>query len=104
MRALAIDRFCTPKDYNLATLPVPKISQPDEVLIKVHSAAVNPGELKLASGQAQLAPISSLIKALTVHQARKAYVQGQVCCFSVPSTEISVLLLFIHIHLSHSAN
>jgi len=51
MLALAIHQFGTPKDYDIATLPTPKISQPDEVLIKVKSAAINPGELKLANGQ-----------------------------------------------------
>lgn len=50
MLALAIYRFSNPKDYDLATIPTPKISKPDEVLIKVHSASINPGELKLASG------------------------------------------------------
>lgn len=50
MRALAIHRFSKPEDYDLATIRSPKITKPDEVLIKVHSASINPGELKLASG------------------------------------------------------
>ncbi len=50
MLALAIHRFCSPKEFDVATVPTPRISQPDEVLIKVHAASINPGELKLANG------------------------------------------------------
>jgi NADPH:quinone reductase-like Zn-dependent oxidoreductase len=50
MRAIAIDRYCEPSEYGLATLPVPQIKAPDDVLIKVHATSINPGDLKLASG------------------------------------------------------
>jgi NADPH:quinone reductase-like Zn-dependent oxidoreductase len=50
MRALALSRYCKPADYDVATLPTPEISQPDELLIKVHAASVNPIDVKLASG------------------------------------------------------
>jgi len=49
MRAIALDRFSDPKDYNLATIPVPKIQKDDEVLIKIHAASVNPVDVKLSS-------------------------------------------------------
>jgi alcohol dehydrogenase len=35
-------------------LPIPKITKPDEVLIKIFSAAINPHDFKLRSGEAQL--------------------------------------------------
>jgi NADPH:quinone reductase-like Zn-dependent oxidoreductase len=50
MRALALSEYCKPSEYNIATLPTPKISKSDEILVKVQSAAVNPIDVKLASG------------------------------------------------------
>jgi hypothetical protein len=49
MRAIALTKFCTPAEYNLGTLPVPKITKPDELLIRVRAASVNPVDVKLAS-------------------------------------------------------
>lgn len=57
MQALAFHKWCTPSEYDLATLPVPKIKEPDDILIKVHSASVNPGEVKIANGSAQFIQI-----------------------------------------------
>lgn len=54
MRALALSKFCKPAEYGIATLPTPTISKPDEMLIKVHSAAVNPIDVKMASGLAKM--------------------------------------------------
>lgn len=48
MRALALAQHCNPSAYNLANLPVPRITKPDELLIKVHAASVNPVDVKLA--------------------------------------------------------
>lgn len=50
MTALALSKYSKPSEYNIATLPVPEISKPDELLVKVHAAAVNPIDVKLASG------------------------------------------------------
>ena len=50
MRALALAKYCKPSGFNIATVPTPTISEPDEVLIKVYSASVNPVDVKLASG------------------------------------------------------
>ena len=47
MRALAVSRFCMPADYGIATLPVPEISKPDELLVRVHAASVNPVDVKM---------------------------------------------------------
>lgn len=49
MRAIALTKYCKPTEYQLATLPVPTISKPDELLIKVKAAAVNPIDVKMAS-------------------------------------------------------
>jgi NADPH:quinone reductase-like Zn-dependent oxidoreductase len=49
MRAIALTKFCNPSEYNLATLPVPKITKPDELLIRVRAASVNPIDVKMAS-------------------------------------------------------
>ncbi|KAG0651068.1 NOGO-interacting [Hyphodiscus hymeniophilus] len=42
MRAIALSKYCKPNEYAVATLPTPSISNPDELLIKVHAASVNP--------------------------------------------------------------
>jgi len=49
MRAIALEKFSNPSDYNLATLPVPQVTKDDDVLIKVHAASVNPVDVKMAS-------------------------------------------------------
>jgi NADPH:quinone reductase-like Zn-dependent oxidoreductase len=49
MQAIALTRFCNPTEYNLGTLPVPEITGPDELLIRVRAASVNPVDVKLAS-------------------------------------------------------
>lgn len=54
MRAIAIPKYSKPKDYDIATVPVPQISKPDELLIKVHAASMNPLDVKLASGYVPL--------------------------------------------------
>ncbi|KAL2072559.1 hypothetical protein VTL71DRAFT_11902 [Oculimacula yallundae] len=54
MRALALAQHCNPSGYNCATLPVPKITKPDELLIKVHAASVNPVDVKLAGDMGKM--------------------------------------------------
>jgi NADPH:quinone reductase-like Zn-dependent oxidoreductase len=49
MRALALSKHCTPKDYLIATLPVPRIQSEDEILVKVKAASINPIDVKMAS-------------------------------------------------------
>jgi len=55
MRSLAIEKYCKPDEYKILDLPIPKISAPDELLIKVHAASINPIDVKVADGQAKLA-------------------------------------------------
>lgn len=63
MRAIALTEFCNPSQYNLGTLPVPQITEPDELLIKVRAASVNPIDVKMASSYVHL--ISNCRKLLT---------------------------------------
>lgn len=49
MRAIALDKFSNPSEYNLANLPVPKMENDDDILIKIHAASVNPVDVKMAS-------------------------------------------------------
>ncbi|KAL5352258.1 hypothetical protein ACLOAV_002205 [Pseudogymnoascus australis] len=55
MRALAIPTYGKPSSYGVATIPTPQITQPDEVLIKVHAASVNPIDIKVAEGALKFA-------------------------------------------------
>ncbi|KFY23283.1 hypothetical protein V493_05947 [Pseudogymnoascus sp. VKM F-4281 (FW-2241)] len=55
MRALAIPSFGKPSSYGLASVPTPEITQPDEVLIKIHAAGVNPIDVKVAEGALKMA-------------------------------------------------
>ena len=50
MRAIALTKYVKPDEYEVATLPTPEITKPDEVLIKVHAASINPIDVKIASG------------------------------------------------------
>ncbi|TVY35443.1 2-methylene-furan-3-one reductase, partial [Lachnellula subtilissima] len=50
MRALVLPRYCKPSEYDFATVPTPHISQPDELLVKVLAASVNPIDVKMAAG------------------------------------------------------
>ncbi|KAH6675661.1 chaperonin 10-like protein [Halenospora varia] len=54
MRALALSKYCKPSEYAFATLPVPEIKEPDEILIRVKAASVNPVDVKMASGLGKL--------------------------------------------------
>lgn len=50
MRSLHVTTYSTPSDYIIGLLPKPTVTSATEVLIKVHAASVNPGEVKIASG------------------------------------------------------
>jgi NADPH:quinone reductase-like Zn-dependent oxidoreductase len=50
MHSLAIPSYTTPKNYTVIDIPVPSITSPADVLIKVHAASINPADVKVASG------------------------------------------------------
>ncbi len=54
MRSVAINSYSEPAKFELVNLPVPSISSPTDVLITVHAASINPGDLTLASGMTRL--------------------------------------------------
>lgn len=59
MRALVAPRYCGPDGYEIATVPVPQIKAPDEVLIRIHAASIFFGDATGASGRARmLMPVS----------------------------------------------
>lgn len=51
MLSLTALRYTTPANFTLSQLPVPTLSSPTDVLVRVHATSVNPGELRRASGQ-----------------------------------------------------
>jgi len=76
MRAIALSKYCKPSEYNLASVPVPKIAKPDEVLIKVSAASVNPVDVKLGSGVGKMMEkagyVFSLLPSTSPQRSRKA--------------------------------
>jgi hypothetical protein len=55
LRALAIPSHGKPSTYGIATLPTPQITKPDDVLIKVHAASINPIDTIVADGALKMA-------------------------------------------------
>ncbi|TVY87618.1 NADPH-dependent alkenal/one oxidoreductase-like protein, partial [Lachnellula willkommii] len=51
MRSLSVRRFGPPSKWEIADLPTPKITRADEVLVKVHAAAINPTDIAAARGK-----------------------------------------------------
>jgi NADPH:quinone reductase-like Zn-dependent oxidoreductase len=49
MKAAVFDRFGGPEILRVADLPMPKVG-PDEILIRIRSAAVNPVDWKIMAG------------------------------------------------------
>jgi NADPH:quinone reductase-like Zn-dependent oxidoreductase len=54
MRAIALPEHCNPSEYGLATIPTPQITRPDEILVRVRAASVNPIDVKLAGSLGKL--------------------------------------------------
>lgn len=55
MLCITTPAYSDPSRYELATVPRPAVSRPDDVLIQVRAASVNPVDLKLASGVLKMA-------------------------------------------------
>jgi NADPH:quinone reductase-like Zn-dependent oxidoreductase len=51
MRSLCTRKFGPPSKWEIAELPTPKITRDDEVLIRVHAAAINPTDIGGAAGR-----------------------------------------------------
>jgi NADPH:quinone reductase-like Zn-dependent oxidoreductase len=50
MRSLCVHAYGTPADFGIADVPLPKITAPDQVLIRVHAASINPVDMEVAGG------------------------------------------------------
>jgi len=50
MRSLATKNYGKPDTYEILDLPVPKIIEANDILIKVSAASLNPIDVKLATG------------------------------------------------------
>ncbi|KAI1759986.1 GroES-like protein [Hypoxylon sp. FL1150] len=50
MRALVAPKYCEPKDYEVADVPVPTITGPKDVLIKMHAVGITTGDTQLTKG------------------------------------------------------
>lgn len=55
MLSITTPSFSDPSAYQLSTLAKPTATNPTDVVIKVHSASVNPIDVKKASGALKLA-------------------------------------------------
>jgi NADPH:quinone reductase-like Zn-dependent oxidoreductase len=55
MLSVCISSYAKPSEYQLLELPRPEITDPTDVLIKVHAASVNPVDLKKAEGAFKVA-------------------------------------------------
>ncbi|KAK2596828.1 hypothetical protein N8I77_012720 [Diaporthe amygdali] len=54
MRALVAPKYCRPEEYQIVQLPVPKIEEPNQVLIRIHATAMQAGDCQFASGSAKM--------------------------------------------------
>lgn len=59
MRALVARKYCKPDGYEVMELPVPGIKAPDEILVRVHAAAMSYGEIQQAAGTFKMVITSS---------------------------------------------
>ncbi|KAJ9254449.1 hypothetical protein DTO207G8_3640 [Paecilomyces variotii] len=57
---VGVSSHCKPSEYQLLELPRPEITDPKDVIIKVHAASVNPVDLKKAEGVFKIALKDSL--------------------------------------------
>lgn len=55
MQAITIPKHSKPDAYELTSVPKPAITSPDEILIKVHAASINPVDVKKADGAFKMA-------------------------------------------------
>ncbi|KAI0108897.1 alcohol dehydrogenase [Nemania sp. FL0031] len=56
MRALVAPTYCAPSGYEVIDTPIPTIKNPDDVLIRVHAAAIQAGDTQRARGAPRILP------------------------------------------------
>lgn len=50
MRSLVAPKYCKPSSYEVRHLPLPVVTNSDEMLIQVHAAGLMTGDTMIASG------------------------------------------------------
>lgn len=55
MLAVVSPVYCDPAGYQVSNIDQPEITEPDDVIIKVHAASINPVDVKVAAGAFKLA-------------------------------------------------
>lgn len=60
MRSLAVRQYSKPSGYEVLQLPIPIISRPGDILIRVHAASIQTGDTQITAGMSRLfAPLQS---------------------------------------------
>lgn len=54
MRALVAPKHCRPDEYEIVHLPLPELTEPNQVLIQMHATAMQAGDCQFASGSARM--------------------------------------------------
>lgn len=53
-RTLVAPKKCLPAEYTVIEQPIPKITKPNQLLLRMKAVAINTGETGFASGQFDL--------------------------------------------------
>lgn len=53
-RTLVAPKKCLPAEYTVIEQPIPKITKPNQLLLRMKAVAINTGETQFASGQFDL--------------------------------------------------
>lgn len=54
MRSLCVHSYRPPSQFEISSIPTPKISLPNHVIVKVAAAGINPADMELARGEFKL--------------------------------------------------
>lgn len=90
MRALVAPKHCRPDGYEVMQLPLPELTEPNQVLIRIHAAAMQTGDCQLASGSGRM--FLSIRSVPTLPCSR--YTSSHVCNFRVPAAPLTRLAGF----------
>ncbi|KAJ0270799.1 hypothetical protein COL940_011430 [Colletotrichum noveboracense] len=83
MLAITAPNYTNPSGYQLSTIPQPVISDPTDVLFRVHAASINPVDVKKAAGIFKLAVKERFVElsgtgAYACQLAKKVFNAGKV--------------------------
>lgn len=68
MLSINISKHTTPQNYELSELPAPTVQDPNDIVIKVHAASVNPIDVKKASGASKVVLKDSYVLDAPLHK------------------------------------